>query len=470
MITLDPRQETGQPLDWQIYEQFRRDITSGALPAREKLPSKRALAASLGVSVTTVDAAYAQLACEGFIESSPKRGFYVCALGILKARPPQREVRQATAQTAVALQVDFSAGAVDPQAFPYNTWRKLLKNAFNEYDAQLLHRTPPQGDPALRSAIANYLYKARGVHCTQEQVIIGAGTDHLLLVLGFILGNSFSIAMENPVYSQAYQIFSRMGYPMLPVDIDMAGIPVDPLQDRENIAVYVTPSHQFPLGISMPISRRIQLLHWAEAGQARYIIEDDYDSEFRYTTRPLPSLQSIDSRDRVIYLGTFTKSIAPSLRISFLVLPPSLLDQYHTAYGMFGSPVSRLEQRVLCAFLEEGYFERHVNKMRVVYRNKRYFLEKCLRVAFGDILDIQGENAGHHLLVAPHNGMDEATLCTAAKSHGVGVYPISSYFIGKMPPCYQGRVLLGYGGLSEEQIQLGVHLLRKAWATASSSE
>lgn len=166
----------------------------------------------------------------------------------------------------------------------------------------------------------------------------------------------------------------------------------------------------------MPISRRIQLLHWAESGQARYIIEDDYDSEFRYTTRPLPSLQSIDSRDRVIYLGTFTKSIAPSLRISFLVLPPNLLDRYQEAYGMFGSPVSRLEQRVLYAFLEEGYFERHVNKMRVVYRNKRSFLEKSLRAAFGDRLVIQGENAGHHLLVAPHNGMDEPMLCAAAKN------------------------------------------------------
>ncbi len=463
MITLDPRQEAGQPLYWQIYAQFRRDIASGVLSAREKLPSKRALAASLGVSVTTVDAAYAQLACEGFIESSPKRGFYVCTLGVLKARPPKAESPRAAAVPAPSLRVDFSAGAVDPQSFPYNTWRKLLKSAFNEYDAQLLHRTPPQGDPDLRAAIADYLYRARGVHCAPEQVVIGAGTNHLLLVLGFILGNSFSIALENPVYSQAYQLFSRMGHPVLPVDIDTAGVQVEPLQGREHIAVYVTPSHQFPLGISMPISRRIQLLHWAEAGQARYIIEDDYDSEFRYITRPLPSLQSIDSRDRVIYLGTFTKSIAPSLRISFLVLPPNLLDRYQDAYGIFGSPVSRLEQRVLCAFLEEGYFERHVNKMRVVYRNKRSFLEKCLRAAFGDRLAIQGENAGHHLLLAPHNGMDEASLCAAAHAQGVGVYPISPYFIGKMPPCYQGNVLLGYGGLSEEQIQLGVKLLQSAW-------
>lgn len=184
MITLDPRQESGRPLYWQIYAQIRRDITSGALPAREKLPSKRGLAASLGVSVTTVDAAYAQLACEGFIESQPKRGFYVCALGALKARPPKVEKVQAAAVSAPPLQVDFSAWAVDPLAFPYNTCSKLLKNAFNEYDDQLLHRTPPQGDPALRSAISEYLYKARGVHCTKDQVVIGAGTNHLLLVLG----------------------------------------------------------------------------------------------------------------------------------------------------------------------------------------------------------------------------------------------------------------------------------------------
>lgn len=461
MITLEHK-TPGHPLYWQIYEQIKRDIHGGVLAAEEKLPSKRKLAASLGVSVTTVDAAYAQLVSEGFLSARPQRGFFVCPLEELKkSQPRPAETEKAPGEKKA--EVDFSSGAVDPEHFPYNTWRRLLKNAFNEYDEGLLRRTPPQGDWELRRAIAAYLYDARGVHCTADSIIIGAGAEHLLQVLSYILENSCTIAMENPVYNRAYQIFQRMGHGVLPVDIDGAGMPVEPLADKQNIAVYVTPSHQFPLGVSMPISRRIKLLRWAEAGKNRYIIEDDYDSEFRYLTRPLPSLQSIDDGGKVIYLGTFTKSIAPSLRIGFLVLPPALLSAYKEEYAGFGSLVSRLEQRVLCEFIRGGYFERHLNKMRTVYRGKRALLERALRGAFGPSLGMQGENAGHHLLVSPGNGMSESELCAAALERGVRVYPISPYFIREIPAEHRGQVLLGYGGLSGEEIEKGVALLKQAW-------
>ncbi len=463
MITLRPPEQAGKPLYWQIYDQFKEDIYSGALAAHEKLPSKRKLAADLGVSVTTVDGAYAQLACEGFIEARPKRGYFVCPMGQLKGLRPRPPEPHPPEPEDPGLLVDFSANTVDKDAFPYNTWRKLLKAAFNEYDPDVLKRPAAQGDLELRQVIATYLYSSRGVRCQAEQVIIGAGADHLLLVLGYILGNSFTIALENPVYNKAYQIFRHMGYPTLPIDVDGAGMPATPLQGLENTVVYITPSHQFPLGISMPISRRIQLLHWAEAGKNRYIIEDDYDSEFRYHTRPLPSLQSIDSHDKVIYLGTFTKSIAPALRMGFLVLPPQLLARYKEGFGSFASPISRLEQRVLCAFIRDGYYERHLNKMRVIYGNKRAYLEKALAGAFPASLAIHGENAGHHLLVSSRAGRGEGDLCAAARREGVRVYPISSYFIGPMPPRYSGSVLLGYGGLSEKELALGVACLKRAW-------
>ncbi len=450
------------PYYMQIYQQYKEAIHAGILKANEKMPSKRKLATELGVSVTTVDAAYQQLVSEGFVQSFPKKGYFVCRMEELaKSQPkiPERENRWRESRQVL---VDFSTGDIDTEHFPYNTWRRLMKNAFNEYDADLLKRTPAQGNEALRRSIARYLYESRGVNCTAGQIVIGAGTDNLLQVLSYILDNACTIAMENPVYNKAYQMFSRMGHAVLPVDIDEDGMPVEPLEGRENIAVYITPSHQFPLGISMPISRRVRLLNWAEAGRGRYIIEDDYDSEFRYHTKPLPSLQSIDTHEKVIYLGTFTKSIAPTLRISYMVLPAALFELYRREYGFFGSPVSGLEQKVLHEFIEQGYFERHLNKMRVLYKYKRMQLVNALRI-FGNAIQVSGENAGHHLLVRLKTGTPEQAMCEAALDNGVKVYPISRYFVGKMPERYQGNVLMGYGALSEKQIQEGVALLKKAW-------
>lgn len=450
------------PLYQQIYQQYKQQIYQGIWKAHERLPSKRALAAELGISITTVDTAYAQLVSEGFIQPLPKKGFFVCPLETLTQRQPKViEPYNEKAEQKEVL-VDFSTAGIDEIHFPYNTWRRLMKNVFNEYDKTLLKRTAPQGSQELREAISKYLYEARGVNCRQEQIVIGAGVDNLLQILSYILDKSWTIAMENPVYNRAYQMFNRMGHKVLPVDIDGEGIPVEPLQEINRVAVYITPSHQFPLGISMPVGRRVRLLNWAKAHKERYIIEDDYDSEFRYNTKPLPSLQSIDTHGRVIYLGSFSKSIAPSLRISFMVLPDALLSIYRQDYGVFSSPVSGFEQKVLNEFIRQGHFERHLNKMRLLYKNKRALMDEALRTFEGRI-EVSGESAGHHLLVRMNAGMSEAEMCRSALEKGVRVYPISPYFVGQMPLQYEGNVLLGYGALSGAEICQGISLLKKAW-------
>lgn len=454
-------QEQGTPLYIQIYEQIKTQIQNGTLPDQYRLPSKRQLAAQMKISINTVNSAYSQLVSEGFLTVQPQKGFFVCQLDTLIQNQPLPN-NQTTLQAQESFLVDFSFNDVAREQFPFPIWRKAMNQCFNEYDPSLLTCTPPQGDEKLRQAIANYLYQARGVHCTADQIIIGAGNDNLLQMLSYILDSSCIIGMENPVYHKAMQFFQRMGHTVKSFPIDIHGICVDALKDYDNMAVYVTPSHQFPLGITMPINRRVKLLNWAQESTERYIIEDDYDSDFRYNARPIPALQSLDQNGKVIYLGTFSKSIAPSLRISYMVLPPTLLHRYLEQYLYFQSAVSRFEQAVLCEFITSGQFERHLNRMRKLYRTRSQELIQALAI-FGDSLQISGERAGLHLVVQMKNGLSEQEMCQYAAAQGVKVYPISPYFNGTVPITHQSKVLLGFGALTSEQITKGVSLLHSAW-------
>lgn len=460
MITLP--EDSKLPLYQQLYQQLKQEIQTGNLAFGQKLPSKRKLAEQLGISVNTVDSAYTQLEAEGFVQSSPRRGFFVLETGIL----PQAAIPPAPPPTRIpeapAYQADFSPMGMAREQFPFGTWRKLMKLCFNEYDPHLLLRTEPQGDFGLRHAVAEYLYRARGVSCTPEQVIIGAGTDNLLLILSYILPETTTLAVENPLYNQAHRLFVRMGHPLCAVPVTPEGIDIAALPQEDNVIVYTTPSHQYPLGYAMPIGQRTALLRWSSQGPGRYIIEDDYDSEFRYFSRPIPSLQSIDNLGRVIYLGTFSRSVAPALRISYMVLPQGLLSTYHEHYYGYASTVSGFEQAVLREFMISGHFETHVNRMRSYYRARRKTLVDALAPLSSD-LEILGAPAGHHLPLRFHSGMDEQHLVSAAASAGVRVYPVSPYFLGEVPPAYRSTVLLGFGGLTDEDIQQGAALLLCAW-------
>ena len=456
MLTLP---EDTLPLYRAIYQQLRNQIESGQLSAGTRLPSKRVLASQLGVSVNTVDGAYSQLLSEGFVESRPRSGYYVCTIDTLEKTAPQPKPHPIPSETRSQVTVDFAPGGVAREKFPFSVWQRLLRTCL-ETPGSLL-RTAPQGDPGLRQAVADYLYSARGVRCDGSQVVIGAGTDSLLSILSYLLPNTCTMAVENPVYNKAYLLFSRMGHPVIPAEIDKQGVLVEPLEALDDVVLYTTPSHQYPLGISMPMGRRVKLLNWASSGHFRYIIEDDYDSEFRYDTHPVPSLQSIDRNDRVVYLGTFSRSVAPSIRVSYMVLPPELLDAYTRQYTCFSSEVSTLEQAALREFLLQGHFETHLNRMRVYYRAKRKRLMEALTPLEGQ-LRVIGEAAGHHLTVQSPV-LSETQLCDLALKQGVRVYPISPYFMGPCP--YDGKVLLGFGGLRDEQLLDGAQRLCKAWSS-----
>lgn len=342
-----------------------------------------------------------------------------------------------------------------------------MKNCFNEYDDHLLLRTEPQGDPGLRQAVSDYLYRARGVVCTPDQIIIGAGTDNLLLILAYILPNTFMLAVENPLYNKAHALFARLGHPISAIPVDPDGIRISALPERDRVAVYTTPSHQYPLGYAMPIGQRSALLRWSSQGDQRYIIEDDYDSEFRYQSRPIPSLQSIDRLGRVIYLGTFSRSVAPALRISYMVLPEPLLQRYHESYQGYSSTVSAFEQAVLRQFMMDGHFETHVNRMRIYYRNRR----QCLVEALAPLepwMEILGQPAGHHRPSAPQR-MDQAALQAAAASMGVRVYPTTPYFLGPVPEAHRSTILLGFGGLTDSDIQRGARSALSGMAPSERS-
>ena len=299
------------------------------------------------------------------------------------------------------------------------------------------------------------------MNCEPEQIIVGAGNDYLLLLLEKILGRHVHVAMEDPTYARAYRIFQSCAYPVSLIPMDESGIRVDELRKTEARVAYVMPSHQYPTGISMPIGRRMELLGWAAQEEGRYLIEDDYDSEFRYKGKPLPSLQSSDSNGKVVYIGTFSKAIAPAIRISYMVLPYPLLGCYRQTCGSYASTVSRIDQTILNEFIENGYFERYLNKMRKQYRMKHDLLLHELR-GFNKAFRISGSNAGLHVILTDRKGRGEQELAQEAETVGVKVYQMQDFRMGRDKKD-AAMLILGYGALSMEEIREGMALLRKVW-------
>ena len=293
-----------------------------------------------------------------------------------------------------------------------------------------------------------------------EQIIIGAGNEYLLILLSQLLGRETGIAMEDPTYKQAYRVLGGMGHPVFPVGMDDSGFRVQELERLPASAAYVMPSHQFPMGIVMPVKRRQELLAWAMKEPDRYLIEDDYDSEFRYRGKPIPALQGMDDSGRVIYMGTFSKAIAPAIRVGYLVLPPSLMERYEERGWFYSSTVSRVDQRILAMFIGGGYFERHLNRMREIYKGKHDLLLASLKPLEKEF-EISGEYAGLHVLLTCRGERTEEQLEKAAETEGIRVYGLSGSYIGKKDT-ESRTVILGYASLTEEKIQEGAAALAKA--------
>ena len=465
-ISLNPSART--PLYEQIYRYIREEIEKGRITQGEKLPSTRALSASLAVSRGTAELAYEQLSAEGYIEAVPYRGYFVSAMeglylsqdGVAPNEPGT--VRRTELQT---YRYDFSSYGIDLESFPSALWQRLTRDVLLGKKQELFRLGPEQGEWELRKSIAGYLYHARGILTDPDHIVIGAGNDYLLMLvtalLRKVLPDGFSAAMERPTYVRAYNLFSSLGIPVVTVGMDENGIQVAELERAKANVAYLMPSHHFPMGTVTSIGRRTEILKWASQKEGRYLIEDDYDSEFRYRGRPIPALRGNDRDGRVIYLGTFSKSVAPAIRISYMVLPDNLLSGFQNGIGQVHSTVSTIDQRIMTMFIDGGHFERHLNKMRAIYKNKRDALVQALKEC--EIPgEISGDSAGLHLLLNLGNVSEERAI-RLARQEGVCIHGLSEHFIDGAPKGYGAVILLGYACLSIPEIREGIRLLSKAW-------
>lgn len=476
-ITFELKIENGKDSIYQqIYEHICQEIKNGNLKEGTKLPSTRALAKHLEISRSTVDMAYGQLVAEGYVYTVPAKGYYVADvkqlynIQILDVSEKKDKLQREEKKDELPLLVDFSPKGVDLNKFPFNIWRKLTKEILSADNKELFATGNPKGEVALRQTICEYLYEARGVKCSYHQIFLGAGYEYLLMILSQIFEvlelnskekkkNKKRVAMESPTYIQAYNVFSNLGYQVELMQMDENGMDAEQLEKSKVNLSYVMPSHQFPTGVVMPLKRRLEMLQWAQKETNRYIIEDDYDSEFRYVGKPIPALKAIDENQKVIYLGTFSKSIAPGIRMSYMVLPQNLLECYHSKLQFYSTTVSRIDQAIVNEFIRRGFYARHLNRMRSIYRGKHETLLKSLK-ELPETIITKGENAGLHILIEVPGKRTEEELVREARAVGVKVYSLKEYQIGPQKR-ENPTLILGYAKLTEEEIQQGIRLLGK---------
>ena len=456
MLTYDLEQRGKLARYDYLYRSIKEDILAGRLAAGEKLPSKRALAAHLGTAVVTVENAYAQLLAEGYLLSREKRGYYVCPVEHSAEPPPPESVPQEEVPLRWRLDLRGSGGA---EGFPFSVWARLTRRVLSERGEELLRAVPHSGAPALRQALARHLYRFRGMSVDPERIVVGAGTEYLYNLIVQLLGRDLVYGLEDPGYSKAQRVYSLNGARCLSLPVDGQGVPPEALAAADGLQVaHLSPNHQFPTGAVTPIARRQGTLRWAMGGE-RYVIEDDYDSEFRFTGRPIPTLQSIDRAGRVLYVNTFSRTLAPSLRVSYLVLPETLLARYRERLGFYSSTVPAIEQHTLALFLEEGYFDAHLNRMRVVYRNRRDRVIAAVRSSpLAGRCRIAGAQAGLHLLLELDTRRPDEELAAQAEEAGIALSFLTDFqrLPGRASP---HALVLHYPGIDLERLPWGLEQL-----------
>ncbi|SFC02650.1 transcriptional regulator, GntR family [Bacillus sp. OV322] len=449
------------PLYEQLYLYVKNEIAEGRLEFNTKLPSKRKLSDHLQISQNTVESAYGQLVSEGFIEVRARKGYYVMAsedLEYLRQAGYQNDNK--SEREIEVIKYDFHPSQIDTKSFPFRVWRKYSRDMIDEKKEKLLLMGDHRGESGLRQQIAAYLYGSRGVVCTPDQIIIGAGIEILLQQLVLLLEENTAYGVEDPGYHLIYQILKSYGKTVNPIEIDEEGVNVEQIEHSGAQVVYVTPSHHFPYGTILSINRRMKLLNWASASEERYIIEDDYDSEFRYSGKSIPSLQSMDNGENIIFLGSFSKSLMPSIRISYMILPQRLMDRYQDKLSFYHSTVSRLDQQTLAKFMEAGEFEKHLNRMRKVYRSKLDTVVTVLK-EYDKKIRVIGANSGLHIVLVIENGLNEETLIEEARKSQIRVYPLSLYSIER--PAAPPKVILGFGGIPLDELESAIRALLKSW-------
>lgn len=469
MFVLDNK--IGVPLYIQLYRQFREKILSGDLKSGSKLPSSRKLCSDLHISRNTVDIAYHQLYSEGYVTSKPRNGYYVENLDLLSIhatketfydKPPLLN----TPNTLI--QYDFKYGKLNQFELPIDQWRKLTNKCIRDFNDEMTSYGPTFGELGLREEILKYLQYYRGVKCASTQIFIGAGVHYCLSMLcQLIRDTTTTVAMEEPGYHITRLTLENHGFNVKPISLDSSGLNVMELSSTNAKAVYVTPSHQYPLGSIMPISRRLELIEWALQNNS-IIIEDDYSCHLRYNTKPVQSLQSL-CNSNVIYIGSFSKFLFPTLRLSYMILPECMVDKFTRMFNGYPSSVPFIIQKTLELFMKEGHWESYLRKTNRIQKKKHDELVENLKKEFGDKISIYGMNAGLHLLVQVKGTMSEKELIESADMVGVKVYPTSKFWQYAKNSLI-GTVVLGFGGIKLDEINPAVKLLHKAWFGSNKTD
>lgn len=446
-----------------LYQCIKKDILSGGLPAGTKLPSKRSFAKNLGVSNITVENAYAQLQAEGYIYSIPKKGFYVREISDLI--PPARTRREGLSEQDIPQKryvADFVSNRIHPEQFPFSVWSKLIRETLLNRHEELLEAPPWGGILELRRAISNHLKEFRNMEVSAEQIIIGAGTEYLYGLLIQLLGRDKIYAVENPGYHKIAKIYESNGVKHCFIPVDSEGMDVGKLEESGCHVAHISPAHHFPTGAVTPIGKRYELLGWATRSSGRYIIEDDYDSEFRLAGKPIPTLQGIDRSERVIYMNTFTKTLASTIRISYMALPCHLLEEFEKRLSFYSCTVSNFEQYTLARFMEEGYFEKHINRTRTYYRHVRDELITNIRKSsLASCCQIREEDAGLHFLLHVDTEISDEELLQKAERAGIRLSSLAEYYCKPTSDTSEHTFVINYSGLSAQKIPEVVNMLRK---------
>ncbi len=437
-----------------LYEKLKKQIIEGQYQSNDRFPSKRQLSEHLSLSNTTIEHAYQLLLDEGFIYSKPRSGYYVSDIESLPVLPNPYVTISNEQIDGIDLNVEhndydysFNLSEIDAEHFPSHLFRKYAKEVFEDHNLDFLQRGNKQGEFELRQQIAHYLFTSRGVTAHPQQIVIGSSTEQLLNMLTDILESS-SFIIEKPSYPPIKQVLDKKKFKYLQVPVEKSGIQTKPIFSSNYNVLYITPSHQFPTGHVMNLKKRTQLINWAQHQTNRYIIEDDYDSEFRYFGKPIPALQSLDSQDKIIYISTFSKSIYPSCRIAYIVLPPKILDLYHQYEYSEANTAPVHIQRIIAQFMSSGSFERHLNKMRKIYKEKLTYILNALS-PYEEQLKVDGALTGMHFTLTVLNGLSIEECIDRAKHHLLKLTPYQFDDDVKIKP----KFIIGFGGIPKEQLK-----------------
>lgn len=460
MLTYTFEKNSRIPLYEQLYQKIKEDITTGRIAAGSRLPSKRTFSEHLGISKVTIEAAYSQLIAEGYIYSLEKKGYYAERVNIVSVAEAKIEEEP----ESVRFEADIKSNGVSLEHFPFSVWSRLMREVTLNYSRELMASVPYNGVLCLREAICAYLAANRGMRILPSQVVVGAGTEYLYGLIIQLLGFDKRFALENPSYSRISEVYRAHGVECIYVDMDSDGVDVKSLENSDADVIHISPAHHFPTGIVTPQKRRFEILEWAAKSENRYIIEDEYDSEFRFTGKPISPMQSADTNNKVIYINTFSKTIAPSIRISYMILPPPLAEEYKKRLSFYSCTVAAFEQYTLAKFISDGYFERHIRRMKRYYKLLRDDIIKQINQSpISDKVKITEPDSGLHFLLKIDTDKSDAEISAVCAENGIRVAFLSEYYVGGKEAS-EHLALINYSGIDSEDFKKALLCLEKTTA------